>query len=74
MLYPTTVELLAVQFKVTECAIGSVPDPDSEMVSGEFPASLVIVTDPLELTTAVGEKVRLIPADWPGARITPGTV
>jgi hypothetical protein len=69
-----TVDVLAVQFKLTEWAIGRVPLPDSEMVRGEFPASLVIVMFPLTLATPVGEKATFMVADWPGARITPGTV
>ena len=45
-LYPETADVLAAQFRVTECAIAWTPVPVSVMVEGEFVALLLTVAVP----------------------------
>ena len=53
-LYPDTVDELAVQLSVTECATGWTPVPDRETAAGELVALLVTVTVPGRLPAAAG--------------------
>ena len=55
--YPATVEVLAVQLRVTECWIGCVPVPDNETVAGEFVALLTNETVPEALPLVCGVNV-----------------
>ena len=47
------------------------PEPVSEILVGEFPALLVIATDPFAVPDAVGANVTLRVALWPGESIWP---
>ena len=53
-LYPATVDVLAVQFNVTECETGWTPVPEREIVAGELVALLATVTLPVTLAAAAG--------------------
>jgi len=57
--YPTTVDVLAVQFMVTEWGIGTNPVPVAETTVGELDAVLMTVMVPFRLTAPVGEKTAL---------------
>ena len=70
-LYPDTVEVLAVQLSVTECATGCTPVPDREIVVGELVALLVTVALPGRLPADAGAKVTFSVAVCPGVRICP---
>ena len=48
---------------------GAVPDPDNEMLAGEFVALLVTVTLPETLPAVVGANVALKEVDCPAARV-----
>lgn len=60
MLYPATVDVLAVHDKSTRCE-----PPVREITAGEFEALLVIVTEPVALPVVVGVKVTVIGTDSP---------
>jgi len=70
-LYPTTAVVLGVQFNVTECELALTPDPESEMMVGEFVASLAMVMIPVRFPAAAGAKATSNVALCPGARIIP---
>lgn len=70
---PANDEELGVQVKVTEWLTGEVPDPVSEMTSGELPALLLTVTLLGRLPVVEGSKVTLKEVDCPAARVR-GTV
>ena len=63
--------MLGVQFNVTECELEFTPDPDSEMMVGEFVALLAMVMIPVRLPAAAGAKATSNVAFCPGARIIP---
>jgi hypothetical protein len=69
--YPAPAEASAVQASETECATGTTPAPEREMVAGELVALLATVTLPVMLPVADGEKVTFSAAFCPGARIKP---
>ena len=48
------------------------PDPDSDMLVGEFVALLVIVTLPVTLPAAVGAKVTVRATDSPAVSVSVG--
>jgi len=60
-----------VQFNVTECELALTPDPESEMMVGEFVASLAMVMIPVRFPAAAGAKATSNIAFCPGARIIP---
>lgn len=64
-------DVLAVQFNVTECETGWTPVPDRETVAGELVALLVRVTLPVTLAADAGVKVTLSVAVCPGVRTCP---
>lgn len=66
MLYPTTVDVLAVHDKSTRC-----DPPDKEITAGEFVALLVIVTLPVALPVVVGVNVTVIGTDSPAVSTWP---
>jgi hypothetical protein len=70
-LYPDTVDVLAVQLSVTECATGWTPVPDREIAARELVALLVTVTVPGRLPAAAGVKVTFSVATCPGVTICP---
>lgn len=57
VLYPETVDVLAVHDNCTECATGAVPVPERVIESGEFVALLVTETLPFALPAADGANV-----------------
>src|ERR1700693_5894945 len=69
-LYPTTVEVLAVQVSVTECGDAWTPDPDSNVLVGEFVALLAIVTLPVTLPVDVGAKLTVSATDCPAVSVS----
>jgi hypothetical protein len=69
-LYPETVEVLAVQDKLTECGVAATPLPLSATVAGEPAALLVIVTPPVTLPAVVGLKITLKVNFCDGDRVT----
>ena len=70
-LYPLTVEVLAVQVRVTECETGCTPVPVSVIVAGELVALLVTVTLPGSDPALAGVKVTFNVAVAPAATIWP---
>src|SRR5713226_9341519 len=68
--YPTTVDVLAVQFMVTEWGIGTNPVPVAETTVGELDAVLTTVMVPFRLTAAVGANTALKLAVWLGDNVT----
>jgi len=68
MLYPTTVEELAVQERLMEWTTGAAPEPESAMVIGELVALLTTVAEPLRLPEVAGSKMALKLVDCPAAR------
>lgn len=70
-LYPTTVEVLAVHDRDTECATACVPVPESEMLIGEFVALLVTVTVPDTVAADAGANATLSVAVCPAPIICP---
>lgn len=63
--------MLEIQLKDTKWEFVCVPDPESEIVIGEFAALLSTVRLPDKLPTATGENVASNVADCPGVRIRP---
>jgi hypothetical protein len=59
MLYPETVEVLAVHVSVTVWLVACTPVPESAIVVGETVALLVTVTVPLAAPADVGLKTTL---------------
>ena len=70
-LYPATVDVLAVQFNVTECETSWTPVPEREIVAGELVALLVTVTLPVTLAAVAGVKVTFNVAVCAGVKICP---
>ena len=70
-MYPTTVDVLAAQLSVTECATACVPVPESEIVIGEFVALLVTVTLPATVVADVGVNATPNVADCPAPIVCP---
>ena len=71
-LYPTTVDVLAVQLRLTECATGVVvPVPESAMLIGELVALLVTETAPEKVAADAGVNVTASVAVWPAPTICP---
>jgi hypothetical protein len=68
-LYPATVDVLAVQPRLTLCCGGAVPVPDTEVATGGLVALLanVIVADAAPL--ACGAKINVKFALWPALRV-----
>lgn len=64
-----TVDVLAVQLNVAECA--NAPKPDKLTETGEFEALLVMVTLPVVLPVAAGANVTFSVTTWPGVMICP---
>ena len=58
-LYPETVEVLAVQDKLTVCGVAATPLPVNAIVAGEPAALLLTVTLPLAPPAVVGLKITL---------------
>ena len=69
-LNPVTLEVLAVQFKVTEWA-ALAPVPEREMVSAPFEALLAMLMLPLALPVLAGLNVAVSVTDLPAATIVP---
>jgi len=69
---PTNAEVLGVQDNVAECKLARTPDPESEMMVGEFVASLATMMLPVTVPATVGLKVTFNVVFCPGARIIPG--
>src|SRR5580658_2665645 len=65
-----TLDVLAVQDRVTECEPAR-PVPVKEMVVGEFVALLVTVTLPVTPVAAAGVKVTLSVTACPGVKVCP---
>jgi hypothetical protein len=63
--------LLALQDKITEWAAAATPVPDSEILTGELIALLLIVTLPVDSPFAGGVKVVVMMVDWPGFKMSP---
>ena len=70
-LYPDTVDVLAAQLSVTECATGWTPVPDRETVAGELVALLVTVTLPVTLAADAGVNITFNVAVCAGVKICP---
>lgn len=69
-LYPVTLEVLAVQLKVTEWE-ALAPVPEREMVSVPFEALLAMLMLPLALPVLAGLNVAVSVTDLPAATIVP---
>jgi len=70
MLYPETVEVLAVHVRLTEWLAAETPVPESAIVMGEPVAVLVNVTVPASLPAALGLKITLRVILCPAASVT----
>jgi hypothetical protein len=69
-LYPTTVEVLAVQAKVTECWTGATPVPVRVIGAGVTVALLTREMLPFTLPTTVGLNITVRMRFWDGERVT----
>jgi hypothetical protein len=70
-LYPTTVDVLAVHERLTECATVCVPVPETEMLIGEFVALLVTVTVPETAAVDAGVNLTVSAAVCPAPIVCP---
>lgn len=71
-MYPTTVDVLGVQLRLTECATGvDVPVPESEMLIGELAALLITEIAPEKVAADAGVNVTPTVAVCPAPIICP---
>lgn len=70
-LYPTTVDVLGVHVRLTECATDVDPVPESAMLIGELPALLVTETAPEKVAAVAGVNVTANVAVCPAPIICP---
>ena len=69
-LYPASVEVLAVQARVTECCTGATPVPVRVIEAGDTVALLTMEMLPFTLPTTVGLKSTVRTRFWDGERVT----
>jgi hypothetical protein len=69
-LYPETVDVLALQVRVTECCVATIPAPDKDTFVGEPEALLTIVTCPASFPAADGLNCTPIVNFCEGDRVT----
>ena len=67
--YPFTVDALAFQLRSTKCAIGTNPEPETDITAGELVALLTNDTEPVELPDAPGAKLMVAVVLAPAATV-----